>query len=118
MSTSLRSLPGPVWGSPHSLTDGSAGWLPRIIVLQNSYLAGPSIDRAPVGALHPQTNFLTPLSLGLAIQTHGLEWHGRRERDSQSSSLTAERYWCWMSWSRSKTRLVHKKDAYVSLRCR
>ncbi len=59
---SLQSLPGLVSGSPRSLTIGSDGWLLNIIVLRSSFLAGPSTDRAPVGALRPQMNFLMPLS--------------------------------------------------------
>src|SRR5580704_18769438 len=86
MSTSLRLLHGPVSGSPRSLTIGSDGWLLNIIVLRNSFLAGPSTDRAPMEALRPQMNFLTRLSLGLEIQIQGSERRGRRAKDWQSSS--------------------------------
>src|ERR1700726_1156639 len=55
-------------------------------------------------------NFLTRLSLGLVIRIDELERHGRRARDSRSSSRIVEPYWFWMAWSRSKTRLVRKKD--------
>ena len=82
---SLRSLPGPVSGSLRSLTIGSDGWLLNIIVLRSLFLAGPSTDRAPVGALRPRRNFLTLLSLGLEIQIHGSERHGRRAKDWRSS---------------------------------
>jgi hypothetical protein len=94
---------------------GSVGWLLNIIVLRNSFLAGPSTGRAAVGALRPQMNFLTPLSLGLEIQIHGSEPRGRRAKDWRSSSHIVERYWFWTAWSLSKIRLVHKRDGYVSL---
>src|SRR5271165_2520117 len=112
---SLRSLPGPVSGSPRSSTIGSDGWLLTIIVLQSLFLVGPSIDRAAVGTPRPQMNFLMRLSLGLEIQIHGSERRGRKARDSRSSSRIVEPYWFWMVWSRSNIRLVHKKDAYVRL---
>ena len=115
MSMSLRLLHGPVSGSPRSLTIGSDGWLLNIIVLRSSFLAGPSTDRAPVGTLRPQMNFLMRLSLGLEIQIHGSERRGRRAKDWRSSLRIVEPYWFWMDWSRSKIRLVHKKDGYVSL---
>jgi hypothetical protein len=60
-------------------------------------------------------NFLMRLSLGLAIQTHGSVRHGRRAKDWRSSSRIVEPYWSWMDWSRSRIRLVHKKDGHVSL---
>src|SRR6202045_4369240 len=112
---SFRSLHGPVSGSPLSLTIGSDGWLLTIIALQSLFLVGPSTDRAPVGRLRQQMNFLTLLSLGLAIQIHGSERRGRRAKDWRSSSRIVEPCWFWMAWSHSKTRLVHKKDACVSL---
>src|SRR5271166_6627702 len=115
MSTSLQSLPGLVSESPRSLTIGSDGWPLTIIVLQSLFLVGPSTDRAPVGRLRPRMNFLMRLSLGLEIQILGLERRGRKARDSRSSSRIVEPYWFWMAWSRSKIRLVHMKDAYVSL---
>ena len=115
MSMSLQSLPGLGSGSPRSLTIGSDGWLLNIIVLRSSFLVGPSTDRAAVGALRPQMNFLMRLSLGLEIQIHGSERRGRRAKDWRSSSRIVEPYWFWMAWSRSKIRLVHKKDGYVSL---
>jgi hypothetical protein len=87
----------------------------NIIVLRNSYLAGPSTARAQAVAPHLQMNFLMRLSLGLEIQIHGLGRRGRRGKDLRSSSLIVEPYWFWTGWSRSKTRLVHKKDAYVCL---
>src|SRR5580704_2371909 len=112
---SLQSLPGLGSESRRSLTIGSDGWLLTIIVLQSLFLVGPSTDRAPVGTLRPQMNFLMLLSLGLAIQIHGSERRGRKARDSPSSSRIVEPYWFWMAWSRSKIRLVHKKDGYGSL---
>src|ERR1700731_296316 len=118
MSTSLQSLHGLGSGSPLSLTIGSDGWLLNIIALQSSFLAGPSTDRAAVGRLRPQMNFLMRPSTGLAIQTRGSERRGRRAKDWPSSSPIVEPYWFWMAWSRSKIRLVHKKDAYVSLHSR
>src|ERR1700736_4212641 len=87
---SLQSLPGVVLGSPRWSTIGSDGWLLNIIVLRSSFLVGPSIDRAAVGALRPQMNFLTRLSLGLAIQIHGSELPGRRAKDWRSSSRIVE----------------------------
>src|SRR5580692_343877 len=58
---SLRLLHGPVSGSPRSLTIGSDGWLLTNIVLRSLFLVGPSTDRAAVGRLRPQMNFLTRL---------------------------------------------------------
>ena len=60
---SLQSLPGLGSESQRSSTIGSDGWLLNIIVLRNSFLAGPSTDRAPVEVLRQQMNFLTRLSL-------------------------------------------------------
>jgi hypothetical protein len=51
--------------SPHLSTIGSAEWLLNTIVLRNSFLAGPSTDRAAVGTLRPQANSL-PVESGLA----------------------------------------------------
>src|SRR6202047_5178085 len=115
MSTSLQSLPGPGSGSPRSSTIGSDGWLLNIIVLRSLFSAGPFIDRGAVGALRRQMNFLTPLSLGLEIQIHGSVRRGRRAKDWRSSSRIVEPYWFWMAWSRSKIRLVHKKEECESL---
>src|SRR6202795_3772215 len=115
MSTSLQLLHGLGSESPRSLTIGSDGWLLTIIVLQSLFLVGPSTDRAAVGTLRPQMNFLMRLSTGLEIQIHGSERRGRRARDSRSSSRIVEPYWFWMAWSRSKIRLVHKKDEYATL---
>src|SRR5260370_3836294 len=112
---SSPSLPGLVSGSRRLLIIGSDGWLLSIIVLCNSFLAGPSIDRAGVEALRPQMNFLTLLLLGLVIQTHGSELRGRRAKDWRSWWRIVEPYWFWTAWSRFKIRLVHKKDGYVSL---
>src|ERR1700704_4324560 len=112
---SLQSLPGPVSESRRSSTIGSVEWPLSVIVLRNSFLAGPSIARAPAETLHPPMNFLTLPSLGLEIQIHGLEPRGRRARDLRSSSHIGEHYWFWTAWSRSKIRLVRKKDAYVNL---
>src|SRR5271166_1569625 len=115
MSTSLQSLLGLGSESPRSSIIGSEGWLLTIIVLQSSFLVGPSTDRAPVLTLRLRMNFLTPLSVGLEIQIHGSERRGRKAKDSRSSSPNAEPYWFWTAWSRSKIRLVHKKDGSVSL---
>src|ERR1700736_5818764 len=112
---SFRSLHGPVSGSPPSLTIGSDGWLVTIIVLPSLFLVGPSTDRAAVGRLRPQMNFLTRLLLGLVIPIHGSERRGRRARDWLSWWRIVEPYWFWMAWSRSKIRLGSKKDACVSL---
>ena len=43
---------------------------------------------------------------------------GERRKTGESSSHIAEPYWFWMAWSRSKIRLVHKKDGCVILPCR
>src|SRR5580704_12098573 len=111
---SLQLVPGPVSGSPRSLTIGSAGWPLTIIVLQSLFLVGPSTDRAAAGRLRPQMNFLMRLSLGLEIQIHGSERRGRKARDLRSSSRIVEPYWFWMAWSRTKIPQVYKKGAYVS----
>ena len=58
---SSRSLPGLVSESPRSSTIGFGGWLPNIIALRSSFLAGPSTGRAAAGAPPPQMNFLTLL---------------------------------------------------------
>src|SRR5271166_5470151 len=118
ISMSLQSLPGPVSGSPRWSTIGSEVWLLTIIVLRTSLLVGPSTDRAAVGALRPQMNFLMRLSLGLAIQIRGSEPRGRRAKDWRGSLRIVEPCLFWMVWSRSKIRLVHKKDGYVSLASR
>jgi len=60
-------------------------------------------------------NFLMRLLLGLETQIRGSEPPGRRAKDWQSSSRIVEPCSFWMVWSRSKIRLVHKKDGYVSL---
>src|SRR4029077_16592513 len=112
---SFRSLHGPASGSPLSLTIGSDGWLLTIIVLQSLFLVGPSTDRAAVGRLRPQMNFLTQLSLGLAIPTRGSVRPGRRAKDWRSSSRIVEPYWSWTAWSRCNTLQVHKKGGCVSL---
>src|SRR6266566_6966603 len=112
---SLPSLPGQGLGSPRSSIIGFDRWLLNTIDLRSSCLAGPSTGRAPVGALRQQMNFLTRLLLGLEIQIHGSERPGKKAKDWRNSSPVVEPYWFWMAWSRSKTRLVHKKDGYVSL---
>ena len=55
-------------------------------------------------------NFWRRLSLGLEIQIHESERHGRRAKDWRSSSRIAEPYWFWMAWSRCKIRPGRKKD--------
>src|ERR1700674_4404618 len=112
---SLRSWPGPGSESLRSSIIGSGEWLLNIIVLRSSFLAGPSTDRARVGALRPPMSFWTQLSFGLEIQIHGLERRGRRARDWRSSLPIVEPYWFWTVWSRSKIRLVRKRDGYVTL---
>ena len=102
-------------GNPHSSTIGFDGWLLNTIAPRSSSLAGPFTDRAVAGRLPQQMNFLMPLSLGLATQIRGSEPPGRRERDSRNSSRIAEPCLFWTAWSRSKTRLVHKKDGYLRL---
>src|SRR5580692_7871648 len=115
---SLKSLPGLVSGSLRWSTSGSDGWLLNIMVLRSLFLAGPSTDRAPVGALRPLMNFLTLLLVGLAIQIHGLERRGRRANDWPSLSHIVEPYWFWTVWNRFKIPRVHKKDDCVSHRSR
>src|SRR5712671_6141254 len=90
MSTSLQSLPGRASGNPRSLTIGSDEWLLNNIVPRNSFLAGRSTDRAPVGTLRLQTNFSMRLSTGLEIQIHRSERLGRKARDWRSSSRNVE----------------------------
>ena len=63
-------------------------------------------------------NSLMLLSLGLAIQIHGLARRGRRANDWQSSSPAVEPYWFWMAWSRPKIRPAHKKDDCTILHSR
>ena len=92
-----------------------SGWPPNTIVLLSWFLVGPFTGRALPGAPPPQMNFLTLLSLGLEIQIHGSERHGRRAKDWRNSSRIVEPYWFWMAWSRSKIRLVHKKDGCAIL---
>src|SRR5271165_6661257 len=111
-------LPGAESENRRWSTIGSDEWLLNTIVLRNSYLAGLSTDRAAVGRLRQRMNFLMPLSLGLATEIRGSERRGRRAKDLPSSSRIAEPYWFWTVWSRSKIRLVHKKDGCVSLRSR
>ena len=60
-------------------------------------------------------NFLTLLLVGSVTQIHGSERHGKRAKDWRSSLRINEPCFFWMAWSHSKTRLGHKKDAYVSL---
>ena len=71
---------GGVGNRPWS-TIGSDEWLLKSIVLQSWFLAGPFTDRAPAGTLRPQTNSWTLPSLGLAIQIHGAERHGKKAKD-------------------------------------
>jgi serine/threonine protein kinase len=82
-------------GIRRSSTIGCDEWLLNSIALHNSFLAGHSTGKVRAEILHPQTNFLTQLSLGLEIQIHGSERHGRRERDSRNSSRTAEPCLFW-----------------------
>src|SRR6516164_9795303 len=111
----LLLLPGAEWENRRWSTIGSAEWLLNTIVLRNSYLAGPFIDRAPVVALRLQMNLLIQLSAGLVILIRGSERRGRRAKDWRSSSRVAEPYWFWMAWSRCKIRRAPKKDGCVSL---
>jgi hypothetical protein len=111
----LQLLPGVESENRRWSIIGSDEWLLNTIVLRNSYLAGLSTDKAPAAALRLPMSFLMPLFTGLATQIHGLEQHGRRAKGWQSSSRIDEPYWFWTVWSRSKTRLVPKKDGCVSL---
>src|SRR3974377_1691448 len=104
---SFRSLHGPVSGSPLSLTIGSEGWLLTIIVLQSLFLVGPSTDRAAVGRLRPQMNFLTWLSVGLEIQIHGSERRGRKAKGWRSLSGLAEPCLFFVGLGGGKILLVH-----------
>src|SRR6516162_2998413 len=114
-STSFRSLPGPVSGSPFWSTIGFEEWLLNIIVLRSSFLAGPFIDRAAVRTPRLRMNSLTPLSTGLEIQTRGSERPGRKVKDWRSWSHIVEPCLFWTVWSHYKIRQVHKKDGCVSL---
>src|SRR5215469_18853306 len=115
MSTSLLSSPGLGLENRPSSTIGSDAWRLNIIGLRSLFLVGPFTDRAVAEALPQQMNSLMRLSLGLVIQIRGSEPPGRRAKDWQSSSRIAGPYWFWMVWSRSKIRLVHKKDGCGSL---
>jgi hypothetical protein len=53
-------------------------------------LAGPSTDRARVGTLRRQTNFLTRPSLDSVIQIHGSGQRGKRAKVWGNSSPIAE----------------------------
>jgi hypothetical protein len=112
---SLQSLPGLVSESLRWSTIGSVEWLPNVIVLRNFFLAGPFYTQSSSGTLRSQKNLLMRLSLGLEIRIDGWEWRGKRGKDSRSSSRIVEPCLFWMAWSRSKIRLVHKKDGCVSL---
>src|SRR5262249_18045758 len=92
MSTSSRSLLGPVSGSRRLSTIGFDGWLLNTIAPRNSSSAGPFTGRAVVEVLRPHTNSWTLPSVGLAIQIHGSKRRGKRERGSRSSSHVAEPY--------------------------
>src|ERR1700740_1866287 len=109
------SLPGLVSESPHSLTIGSDEWLLNIIVLRSWFLAGLSTGRGPHGVRLPRINLSTRLEHGSEIQIHGSERRGRKAKGWRSSSHIVEPYWFWMAWSRSKIRLVRKRDGCVSL---
>jgi len=52
-----------------------------IVVLRSSFLAGPFTGKAQAGNLCRRMNFLTPRSIGLEIQNHGSERHGRKAKD-------------------------------------
>src|SRR6516165_8416646 len=82
----LQLLPGAESENRRWSTIGSDEWLLNSIVLRNSYLAGLSTDRAPVGTLRLRMNLLMQHSLGLEIQIRGSEQHGRRAKDWPSSS--------------------------------
>src|SRR5258708_14893858 len=112
---SLPSLHGQGLGSPRSSTISSDRWPLKIIALRSSYVAGHSTGRAQGEALRPRMNFWTRLSLGSVIPIHGSERRGRRAKDWRSSSHIVGPCWFWTAWSRSKIRLVQKKDGYVSL---
>src|SRR5215831_6489994 len=114
----LQLLPGVESENQRWSIIGSDEWLLNNIALHNSFLAGLSTGKVRAEVLHPRMNLSTRLWHGLVIQTHGLERHGRRERDSQSSSLIAEPCLFWTDWSRSKIRPAHKRDGCVSLRFR
>jgi hypothetical protein len=79
-------------------------------------LAGLSIDRVPVGALHPLMNFSTSLLVGLAIQIPKSEPHGKRAKDWRNSSHIVEPSWFWTVWSRFK---IHQgpQEGRVRLAC-
>jgi hypothetical protein len=84
-------------------------------VEKSSFATLRPTGRAAVGELRPRMNSLTLLSLGLAIQIHDSERRGRKARDWRSSSRVVEDCWFSTAWSRSKIRLVRKKDGCVSL---
>ncbi len=87
----------------------------NIIVLLSSSMAGPSTGRALAEALPPQMNFLTLLSLGLEIPIPDWDGVGERRKVGETDRRIVEPCWFWTAWSRSKTRLVRKKDGSAIL---
>ncbi len=81
-------------------------------------LDGRFIDKEAAGALRLQMNLSKPLSRGSVTRIHGSERHGRRAKDLRNLSHIGEPSWFWMASSRSRIRLVHKKDGYGRLPCR
>ncbi len=76
----------------NSSTIGLGPWPLSSIVRLSWFLAGPFTDKGAVGTLHPEMNFFTRLWLGLEIQIHGWERHGRRAKGWRISSPVVEPY--------------------------
>src|SRR5262249_40306308 len=91
----LQLLPGAELENRRSSTIGCDELLLKTIVLRNSYLAGLSIDRAPLCRLRPRMNSLTLLSLGLEIQIRGSGRRGKKAKDWRSSSHIIALCWYW-----------------------
>src|SRR4029077_11846668 len=78
-------LPGAESENRRWSTIGSDEWLLNTIVLRSLFLACLSTDKAPLGRLRQRMNSLTRLLVGLAIQIHGSEQHGRRSKYCRNS---------------------------------
>ena len=70
-------------------TIGSGGWLPNIIALRSSFLAGPSTGRVAVWAPPPQMNFLMLLSVGLEIPIQ--TWEGWQKGEKLAKLVSHRR---------------------------
>ena len=113
---SLRLLPGPVSGSRRSSTIGSDGWLLNIIVLRELVFGWSFYRQGTSGGTSSADEFLDA-ALHLVWRSRSTDRNGMGEgrKIGEARSRIGEPYWFWMAWSRSKIRLVHKKDGYAIL---